>query len=215
MSPLPAGYGIHTSQVAGAHPFSNPRAWTRGVARSAGWGVARCFDPSRIARPSPQTFNEPYLLSAPHPALRATFPTSWRRGGAQPAGSVTCVNVAARCGREAGVRRESTLCSSDSRRGRPCPSLRRHLSRRVRRATARTRSRSAKLIPGSQRAPARAIAGGEVAGSSPQPVRLSASCATAFASAVRPRSDRTMASVDSEIAAFRRKASGRAAASPR
>ena len=29
------------------------------VARSAGWGVARCFGPSRIARPSPQTCIDP------------------------------------------------------------------------------------------------------------------------------------------------------------
>jgi hypothetical protein len=50
------------------------------VARSAGWGVARFFDRGRIAQPSPQTFDEPYLLSAPHPALRATFPASRRRG---------------------------------------------------------------------------------------------------------------------------------------
>jgi len=39
------------------------------VARSAGWGVARCFKPSRIARPSARTCNVPYLLSAPHPAF--------------------------------------------------------------------------------------------------------------------------------------------------
>ena len=50
------------------------------VARSAGWGMARCFGPSRIARTLLRPCIDPYLLSAPHPALRAPFPTSWRRG---------------------------------------------------------------------------------------------------------------------------------------
>src|SRR5271157_1029550 len=40
------------------------------AARSAGWGMARCLNPSRIARPSPRTCIRPYLLSASHPALR-------------------------------------------------------------------------------------------------------------------------------------------------
>ena len=43
-------------------------------ARSAGWGMARCFDPSRIAQAPPRTRIEPYLLSTPHPALWAAFP---------------------------------------------------------------------------------------------------------------------------------------------
>src|SRR5436309_632230 len=45
--------------------------------------------------PSPQTFNQPYLFSTPHPALRAArhagagpFPTSWRKEARPP----TCVN---------------------------------------------------------------------------------------------------------------------------
>src|SRR5208337_4869746 len=43
----------------------------QGVERrpSFGWGVARCFGPSRIAPPPPRTFVGPYLLSAPHPAF--------------------------------------------------------------------------------------------------------------------------------------------------
>ena len=42
--------------------------------------MARCFDASRIARPSLRTCIDPDLLSTPHPALRATFPASRRRG---------------------------------------------------------------------------------------------------------------------------------------
>ena len=67
------------------------------VARSAGWGMARCIDPSRIARTSARTCNDPYLLSTPHPALRAAFPASRRRGGSPTAfNSTTCVNLKGR-----------------------------------------------------------------------------------------------------------------------
>src|SRR5271166_5598174 len=38
---------------------------------SAGWGVDCCRDVRRIARASQQTCIEPFLHSAPHPALRA------------------------------------------------------------------------------------------------------------------------------------------------
>jgi hypothetical protein len=48
------------------------------VARSDGWGMARCFDAGRTARPSLRTCVDPDLLSTPHPALRAT--ASRRRG---------------------------------------------------------------------------------------------------------------------------------------
>src|SRR5271167_2771857 len=64
------------------------------VARSAGWGVANCFGPRRIARPPRQTFIDPYLLSALHPPPRGTFPASRRKGTRRPpAGSLTCVNA--------------------------------------------------------------------------------------------------------------------------
>ena len=39
------------------------------VARSVGWGVARCFDASRVARPSARASAGAHLLSAPHPAF--------------------------------------------------------------------------------------------------------------------------------------------------
>jgi hypothetical protein len=54
------------------------------VARSAGWGVVRCSGRSRIARPSLQICIDRDLLSPPHPALRATFPASRRRGDSPP-----------------------------------------------------------------------------------------------------------------------------------
>jgi large subunit ribosomal protein L1 len=54
----------------------------------AGWGVARCRDASRIARPSARTYTEASLPSAPHPAFGhprvkpegGLFPASRRRG---------------------------------------------------------------------------------------------------------------------------------------
>src|SRR5271165_6286337 len=49
-------------------PFPNAERW-RGYGRDA----------SRIARPIVRTCIEPFLLSTPHPALRATFPASRRR----------------------------------------------------------------------------------------------------------------------------------------
>ena len=42
------------------------------------WSAAGTF--GRIAEPSLRSFIETFLLSAPHPALRATFPASRRRG---------------------------------------------------------------------------------------------------------------------------------------
>jgi hypothetical protein len=48
---------------------SPPPGLDPGVARSAGWGMARCFDPSRIARTSPRTYIGADLLSTPHPAF--------------------------------------------------------------------------------------------------------------------------------------------------
>jgi hypothetical protein len=54
--PRESGYHIHTSQVAGGYPF--PSLLGK-VARSAGWGVARWLNPSRIARPAPRTCFEP------------------------------------------------------------------------------------------------------------------------------------------------------------
>ena len=69
------------------------------VARSAGWGVARCFGASRIARPSPRTFVGPYLLSAPHPAF-GHLPRFAEKGKPATASSpmktianLTCVNA--------------------------------------------------------------------------------------------------------------------------
>jgi len=54
------------------------------VARSAGLGVASCYAPRRIARPSRQTCFDPHLLSAPHPPLRGAFPASRRRETRRP-----------------------------------------------------------------------------------------------------------------------------------
>ena len=98
-APAPLVYDIHTSKIAARVPSP---ALLGKVARSAGWGVARCFDASRIARPSLRTYIDPDLLSTPHPALRATFPASRRRGRLPTAfNSMTCVNaVAHKRGRE-------------------------------------------------------------------------------------------------------------------
>ncbi len=52
------------------------------VARSAGWGVVRCFGPSQIERPSLRTFIGPCLPSAPHPAFG--HPRVFARGQALP-----------------------------------------------------------------------------------------------------------------------------------
>src|SRR5208282_3863342 len=60
-----------------AHPF--PSLLGK-VARRAGWGMARFFKPSRLARPSARTNVGAYLVSTPHPPLRGTFPASRRRG---------------------------------------------------------------------------------------------------------------------------------------
>jgi len=64
--PPPQAYHFHTSQVAGGLTF--PILLGK-VARSAGWGVARWLNPSRVARPPPGTCIDPDLLSAPHPAF--------------------------------------------------------------------------------------------------------------------------------------------------
>ena len=61
----------------------------------AGWGVGRAATLDRIARASTRTFNEPSLLSAPHPALRATFPASRRRRRATARNPKKCVDPAA------------------------------------------------------------------------------------------------------------------------
>jgi hypothetical protein len=74
-----------------ATAFTHLRSWVRisflsllgKVARSAEWGVARCFDPSRIARSSPRTFKHPDLLSAPHPPLPGAFPAHMGRPGSR------------------------------------------------------------------------------------------------------------------------------------
>ena len=39
-----------------------------GTAKPAGWGVARCFEPGRLARPYERAFDDAYLLSIPHPS---------------------------------------------------------------------------------------------------------------------------------------------------
>jgi hypothetical protein len=53
-----------------------------GVARSGGWGVARCYDARRLARTSPRTCGPSALLSAPHPSPSAIPSPSraWTRG---------------------------------------------------------------------------------------------------------------------------------------
>ena len=65
------------------------------VARSAGWGVARCYDASRLARMLPRTCGPSALLSTPHPSPSATPSPLRGEGGARrpPAGSMTCVNA--------------------------------------------------------------------------------------------------------------------------
>jgi len=49
------------------------------VARSAGWGMARCLNRSRIARPPPRTCIDTFLHATPHPAF-GHVPASRRRG---------------------------------------------------------------------------------------------------------------------------------------
>ena len=83
------------------------------VARSAGWGMARCLNPSRIARPLPRTCVEISLLSTPHPALRATFPASRRRRSATEPGSIDLKRAAAA--------RRSDVCRRQRRRARQAP----------------------------------------------------------------------------------------------
>ena len=68
------------------------------VARSAGWGVARCYDARRLARTLPRTCGPSALLSTPHPSPSATPSPLRGEGGARrpPAGSMTCVNAVER-----------------------------------------------------------------------------------------------------------------------
>ena len=63
----------------GVHPF--PSSAGEGGRRSRPDGVwPAASTVSRIARPLRQAFDDLSLLSAPHPAIRATFPASRRRG---------------------------------------------------------------------------------------------------------------------------------------
>jgi hypothetical protein len=53
------------------------------VARSAGWGGARCFGASRGARPTPRTFTKPDLLSTP-PSAFGPLPRFAEKGARHP-----------------------------------------------------------------------------------------------------------------------------------
>ena len=70
----------------------------RAMAPDGVWSAPATLD--RIARPSPRAFSDPSLLSAPHPALRATFPASRRRRGVG-LGAAACYSLPQRArGRE-------------------------------------------------------------------------------------------------------------------
>src|SRR5208282_4331276 len=72
------GYGIHTSQMAGAFV---PQLAGEGGAEEAPDGVWPAASPQLgLHERHREPAIEPSLLSAPHPALRATFPASRRRG---------------------------------------------------------------------------------------------------------------------------------------
>ena len=92
--PPPAPCSVHTTQIAARIP--SPACWGRWRHRAskdarlstgygAGWGVARWFDPSRIARTSPRTCGPSALLSTPHPSPSAT-PSPLRGEGGAPGG---------------------------------------------------------------------------------------------------------------------------------
>ena len=54
--------------------------WGRWPAKPDGWGMARCLEAGRLARPQARAFNDAFLLSTPHRrASPATFPASRRR----------------------------------------------------------------------------------------------------------------------------------------
>src|SRR5947209_7648708 len=74
-----------TLRASKAHPFPS---LLRKVERGAGWATVRCFDARCTGRPSRQTFDEPFLLSTPHPPLRGAFPAFAEKEGARPP---TCV----------------------------------------------------------------------------------------------------------------------------
>ncbi len=77
---LPPGYDIHTSRKPGAILLQ--LRWGRWRAAPDGvWSTAATL--GRIARPSRQPSSNSSLLSAPHPALRATFPATRRRRRAE------------------------------------------------------------------------------------------------------------------------------------
>jgi hypothetical protein len=97
LAPLPASGLLHAHiPNRGAHPF--PSLLGK-VARSAGWGVGRCFEPSRTARTSHRTYIDPVLHPAPHPAF-GHLPRFAEKGGAPTArSSMTCVHAVARAGR--------------------------------------------------------------------------------------------------------------------
>ena len=59
---------------------TRPLLRAAGRCRRAGWGVAHRRDASLVARTTARACACPDLLSAPHPALRATFPSKLGKG---------------------------------------------------------------------------------------------------------------------------------------
>ena len=92
--------GLQCSHISGRRADPFPSLLGK-VARSAGWGVARCYDARRLARTLPRTCGPSALLSTPHPSPSATPSPLRGEGGARrpPAGSMTCVNSVALWGR--------------------------------------------------------------------------------------------------------------------
>ena len=68
----------------GARTPSPALCWGRWLAEPAGWGVARCCEAGRLARPQERTFDDAFLLSTPHPSGFARHPRVFARGQALP-----------------------------------------------------------------------------------------------------------------------------------
>ena len=66
----PAGAALRDAHITlrGARTPSPALCWGRWLAEPAGWGVARCCEAGRLARPRERTFDDAFLLSTPHPS---------------------------------------------------------------------------------------------------------------------------------------------------
>ena len=96
LTPVPSSpaVGLQCSHISDRRADPFPSLLGK-VARSAGWGVARCYDARKLARTLPRTCGPSALLSTPHPSPSATPSPLRGEGGARrpPAGSMTCVNA--------------------------------------------------------------------------------------------------------------------------